>query len=111
MSHFQHDRIQAWVGEAVLHRFDETFVEGKVYEIKNFVVKYYESTEIQQSFNADKYIILSHLTQVIKLNENHSKIPMHVWKFIDLAVVPTLDYNTYHFVGNIQCLTTKLRII
>lgn len=97
---FQHQRIHAWGGEAVLQYFDNTIVEGNVYDIQNFVVKYYETEEIGRSFQEERYIILSNLTKIVLLNESTSTIPFNVWNFTDLGAVYQLDKSINHFIGN-----------
>lgn len=101
-SNLKHERVHAWVGEAILPYFDKILKEDGLYEINKFVVKYSDNTERNPFFEGGKYIILSNLTEVVLLNESHFNIPFNVWKFTNLAGIAKLDKNFNHFIGNIK---------
>lgn len=63
----------------MLHYFDKKFIEGHAYEIRNFVVKYYEPTEAARCFKDDKFILQSNLTKATALHNVHANIPTNVW--------------------------------
>ncbi|XP_074347324.1 glutamate receptor 2.2-like [Apium graveolens] len=94
----QHERVHAWSGETTLLYFDKLFREGNVYEIKNFVVKYYESSELNMCFSDDKRIILSCLTRGVALKNEYCHIPFDMWKFTDLGKLFEFDENINHFI-------------
>ncbi|KAK1385258.1 hypothetical protein POM88_022993 [Heracleum sosnowskyi] len=93
-----HERIHAWIGESILNYFDQIFHEGNTYEIKNFVVKFYETTEIDRCFKDEQHIIMSHLTKARKLYISHTIIPFDVCKFTDISFIPQLQHNINHYI-------------
>lgn len=105
----QHGRIHAWIGATIMDYFDYILDEGKVYEIKNLVVKYYESTDRNRCFKEDKYIILSNLTEVVLLNDSHSNIPFKLWKFMDMESITQVERDINHFIGNEKKIILRLK--
>ncbi|XP_074346141.1 uncharacterized protein LOC141684903 [Apium graveolens] len=94
----EHNRIRAFVGETVLHYFDKKFIEGHAYEIRNFVVKYYEPTEAARCFKDDKSILQSNLTKATVLHNVHANIPTNVWQFTELAAISEFQENVLHCI-------------
>lgn len=110
---FQHERIHACMGESVLKYFDKIFHEGHAYVIRNFRVKYYESSEINRCFKNEQHIVLSCLTRAYRVKENICNIPSNVWKFADLGKLNEFDENINHFIGEfiyISCFCKFLQI-
>ncbi|XP_074361154.1 uncharacterized protein LOC141701391 [Apium graveolens] len=94
----EHNRIRAFVGETVLHYFDKKFIESHAYEIRNFVVKYYEPTEAARCFKDDKFILQSNLTKATALHNVHANIPTNVWQFTELAAISEFQENVLHCI-------------
>lgn len=98
---FKNDRVHAWTGETTLRYFDKIFLEGHAYVIKNFIVKYYEPSEINRCFKDEQHIILSCSTRAYPLKEEIGNIPFNGWKFTDLGKLNDFDDNINHFIGEI----------
>lgn len=49
----QLDRMHVWIRETMVKSFDQQLIEGQVYEISNFVVKFYQEHEIYKCFDND----------------------------------------------------------
>lgn len=79
--------------------FYSILIEGKTYEISNFVVKYYEETEIFKCFEDTKYIILSNLTKISIHSGTRDIIPQHVWKFTNLAAINGVNEGPRNLIG------------
>lgn len=98
---FKNDRVHAWMGETTLRYFDKIFLEGHAYVIKNFIVKYYEPSDINRCFKDEQHIILSCSTRAYPLKEEIGNIPFNGWKFTDLGKLNDFDDNINHFIGEI----------
>lgn len=83
----------------MLNHFDQIFHEDHTYEIENFVVKFYETTEIDRCFKDEQHIIMSHLTKVRELNIPHNIIPFDICKFTEINFIYQIRQNINHFIG------------
>lgn len=79
--------------------FDKKFHESKIYEIQNFIVKYYEPEEIERCYEDDKFIIFSCLTKVRTIEKTKLSIPSNIWKFTELSSIAEINDTINHFIG------------
>lgn len=95
----QGDRIHAWIGESVFQFFFQNLIEGQIYDITNFAVKFYENNEVNKCFEETKFLVFSNLTRISRVDETNNLIPKHVWKFTELSSIQHLNHELHHLIG------------
>ncbi|WOH15024.1 hypothetical protein DCAR_0934555 [Daucus carota subsp. sativus] len=81
-------RMHGWIRSALINLFEHEFVEGRVIDIQNFIVRPYRNEETNTCFKADKQMLLTPVTTIFPVHQILQNFPMHVFWCIPLNLIP-----------------------
>ncbi|WOH04040.1 hypothetical protein DCAR_0623445 [Daucus carota subsp. sativus] len=81
-------RMHGWIRSALINLFEHEFVEGRLLDIQNFVVRPYHNYEINRCFTADKHMLLTPITAIVPVQQILPNFLMHVFCCIPLNFIP-----------------------
>ncbi|KAL1802891.1 hypothetical protein ACET3Z_031538 [Daucus carota] len=94
-------RMHGWIRSALINMFEHDFVEGRVIDIQNFIVRPYRNEETNTCFKADKQMLLTPVTAIFPVHQMLQNFPMHVFWCIPLNLIPDHAEQESYFIEEI----------
>ncbi|KAL1811277.1 hypothetical protein ACET3Z_021342 [Daucus carota] len=99
-------RMHGWIRTALTDRFEHQFVEGRVIDIQNFVVRPYRELESNICFRSDKHMMLTGITAIVPVEEVVPNFPMHVFFCNPLNLIQDHGDQERYLIGKIPSFET-----
>ena len=97
----QASRMHGWIRTALTDRFEHQFVEGRVIDIQNFVVRPYRELESNICFRSDKHMMLTGITAIVPVEEVVPNFPMHVFFCNPLNLIQDHGDQERYLIGKV----------
>ena len=98
--------MHGWIRSALINLFEHEFVEGRVIDIQNFIVRPYRNEETNTCFKADKQMLLTPVTTIFPVHQILQNFPMHVFWCIPLNLIPDHAEQESYLIGKFQTFNT-----
>ena len=102
----QASRMHGWIRSALINLFEHEFVEGRLLDIQNFVVRPYHNYEINRCFTADKHMLLTPITAIVPVQQILPNFLMHVFCCIPLNFIPDHGEQESYLIGKFHTFNT-----
>ncbi|KAL1831213.1 hypothetical protein ACET3Z_000864 [Daucus carota] len=101
-------RKMGWIRTGLMNRLENEFVEGRIIDIVNFVVRPYTESSVNRCFLDDNFMFLTSITNVLPVEEIVPNFPIHVFgctpinMIVDFDVHETCLIDVLGFVQNVE---------
>ena len=89
----QGSRKVGWIRTGLMNRLENEFVEGRIIDIVNFVVRPYTESSVNRCFLDDNFMFLTSITNVLPVEEIVQNFPIHVFGCTPLNMIE--DFNVH----------------
>lgn len=88
----------------LMNGLENQFVEGRIIDIVNFVVRPYTESSVNRCFLDDNFIFLTSITNVLPVDEIVPNFPIHVFGCTPINMIADFDVHETCLIGNLYTL-------
>ena len=88
----------------LMNGLENQFVEGRIIDIVNFVVRPYTESSVNRCFLDDNFIFLTSITNVLPVDEIVPNFPIHVFGCTPINMIADFDVHETCLIGNLHSL-------